>query len=220
MTMAWMLGLVGLTAAGVAAAREPVPAWPDTVLARTQALALLETFNADLLSHPSATLILEQWCADHRLAVAPKIVAVRDNTNKPLPDDGRALLGIDAGEPVMYRRVKLTCGDVVLSEADNWYVPSLLTPAMNHTLETTDEPFGKVVKPLDFRRQTQSAQLLWAPLPAGWEMQPHAQRRTSASLAIPAEVLRHRAVLYSADHRAFSLVVETYTRGLFAFPAP
>lgn len=220
MTMAWMLGLVGLTAAGVAAAREPAPAWPDTVLARTQALALLETFNADLLSHPSATMILEQWCGDHRLAAVPKIVAVRDASEKPLPQDGRALLGIDAGEAVKYRRVKLTCGDLVLSEADNWYVPSLLTPAMNHTLDTTSEPFGKVVKPLGFRRQTQSAQLLWAPLAPGWEMHDGAHAAVSTRLDIPAEVLRHRAVLYTAGNRAFSLVVETYTGDLFAFPAP
>jgi hypothetical protein len=220
MTFAWMLGLVGLTTATVATAREPVPGWPDTVLARTQALALLETFNADLLSHPSATLVLEKWCSDHQLAAVPRIVAVRDASEKPLPEDGRTLLGIDSHETVKYRRVKLTCGALTLSEADNWYVPSLLTPAMNQTLDNTNEPFGKVVKPLGFRRQTQSAQLLWAPLSPGWEMHASAHAAVTGTLDIPAEVLRHRAVLYTASNRAFSLVVETYSGRLFAFPAP
>ena len=42
--------------------------WPDTPIARIEALALVETLNADLLSHDSATLTLDRWCADHRLA--------------------------------------------------------------------------------------------------------------------------------------------------------
>ena len=36
--------------------------------------------------------------------------------------------GIGPDEPVAYRHVRLRCGDHVLSEADNWYVPSRLTP--------------------------------------------------------------------------------------------
>ena len=39
------------------------PAWPDTPLGRTQVLALIETLNADLLSHDSATLTLGRWCS-------------------------------------------------------------------------------------------------------------------------------------------------------------
>jgi len=126
--------------------------WPDTPLARTEALALLQTLNADLLSHPSATLTLEHWCGSHRLAAVAKVVARRDRkTNKPLPEDLRRALGIDAGTPVRYRRVQLTCGDHVLSEADNWYLPARLSAAMNRTLDHSDSPFGKVVAPLHFR---------------------------------------------------------------------
>ena len=46
------------------------------------------------------------------------------------------------------------CGSVVLSEADNWYVPSRLTPEMNRLLDTTDAPFGRVVQAVHFRRRT------------------------------------------------------------------
>ncbi|PSD26806.1 hypothetical protein C7E18_12155, partial [Stenotrophomonas maltophilia] len=31
------------------------------------------------------------------------------------------------------------------SEADNWYLPDHLSPAMNQVLDSTDEPFGRVV---------------------------------------------------------------------------
>jgi chorismate-pyruvate lyase len=186
--------LLGLLVPAAATAAD----WPDTPLARTEALALLQTLNADLLSHPSATLTLERWCGSHQLAAVPKVVAQRDRkTSKPLPDDLRRALGIDAGTPVRYRRVQLACGDHVLSEADNWYLPGRLTAAMNRTLQHSDTPFGKVVAPLHFRRHTLSAQLLWSPLPEGWEMHglPVAGKQP---LVLPHQLLQHRALLEDA----------------------
>ena len=195
------------------------PGWPDTPLARTQALAELQTLNADLLSHPSATLTLERWCATHHLAVEAKVLARRvHGIDKPLPADGRALLGIAANEPVRYRRVQLTCGAVVLSDADNWYVPSRLTAAMNRQLDSTDAPFGKVVQPLHFRRQTLSAELLWSPLPAGWDSGAPLPPSGAAPLRLPEHLLEHRAVLYAQDGRPFSLVVEDYTAAVLTRP--
>ncbi|QWT20129.1 hypothetical protein KPL74_20590 [Bacillus sp. NP157] len=196
-------------------AREP---FRDDVASRTQALALLETLNADLLSHPSATLTLERWCGDHGLAPDAKIVARRvKGEDKPLPEDGRQALGIGPAEPVRYRRVQLACGELVLSEADNWYVPARLTPEMNQILDSTDQPFGKVVQPLHFRRQTVSADLLWSPLPKGWEMGAPLPAAGKGALAIPHELLRHRAVLFNEANQPFSLVVETYTEAVLAF---
>jgi chorismate-pyruvate lyase len=201
--------------AATAQAREP---WTDDVTSRTQALALLQSLNADLLSHPSATLTLERWCGAHALAPEVKIVARRvKGQDKPLPDDERAALGIGPDEPVRYRRVQLACGEHVLSEADNWYVPARLTPEMNQILDSTDQPFGKVVQALHFRRQTISADLLWSPLPAGWEMDAPLPTPHKGALAIPHEVLRHRAVLYTEANQPFSLVVETYTSEVLAF---
>ncbi|MDR6938184.1 MULTISPECIES: UTRA domain-containing protein [unclassified Luteibacter] len=201
--------------AATAQAREP---WKDDVASRTQVLALLQSFNADLLSHPSATLTLERWCGAHGLAPEAKIVAHRiKGQDKPLPDDARETLGIGKDEPVRYRRVQLACGERVLSEADNWYVPARLTPEMNQILDTTDQPFGKVVQALHFRRQTISAELLWSPLPTGWEMDAPLPPARDARLAIPHDVLRHRAVLYTETNQPFSLVVETYTDEVLAF---
>ena len=108
----------------------------------------------------------------------------------------------------------------MLSEADNWYVPSRLTPEMNRQLETTDIAFGRAVQALKFRRRTLSAELLWSPLPQGWEMGAALPDLGAGSLALPAQLLQHRAVLTLPDGTPFSEVVETYTSEVLAFPEP
>jgi hypothetical protein len=198
---------------------EPAPR-PGDFVARLEALALIETLNADLLSHDSATLTLERWCADHRLAEPARIVAERvKDIVRPATADVRAALDVKPDEALGYRRVRLRCGDRVLSEADNWYVPSRLTPEMNRVLETTDTPFGKAVAALHFRRRTLSAELLWSPLPEGWEMAAPPPVALGA-VAVPEHVLEHRAVLSLPDGEPFSEVVETYTGEVLAFPPP
>jgi len=59
--------------------------WQDNFTARVEILALLETLNADLLSHDSATLTLDRWCGDHQLASPAKIIAnlVRGSEKEP-----------------------------------------------------------------------------------------------------------------------------------------
>lgn len=46
---------------------EAPPAWPDTFVARLEALALIQTLNAEILASRSATLTLENWCRDQNL---------------------------------------------------------------------------------------------------------------------------------------------------------
>jgi len=206
------------------------PDWPDDVATRTKALSILQSLNAALLSNPSATQTLQQWCAEQGLAALAEIRAVRDTqTIKPAHGAIRAQLQISADEPVGYRRVQLVCGNHVLSDADNWYVPARLTAAMNHTLDTTDVPFGTAVKDLNFSRKTQQARLLWAPLPPLGQMHelppastprnsPHGQRTSTVTpLDIPVHVLQHTATLYRDDDQPISHLVETYTRALFSF---
>ena len=157
------------------------------------------------------------------MATPAKIVAERvQGDDKPPTDEVRQLLGVSATDPVRYRHVRLHCGEHVLSEADNWYVPSRLSAEMNQQLETSDTPFGKVVQALHFRRQTLSAQLLWSPLPEGWESKPTLPPASNTSLVMPPHVLEHRALLFDQANRPFSLVVETYTSQVIAFvpPAP
>jgi len=194
--------------------------WSESFLARVEALALLQTLNAELLSNDSATLTLEHWCDVHRLASPPQIVAERvPDIDKPASPEQRRELGVTPTELVRYRRVRLRCGTVVLSEADNWYVPGRLSPEMNELLDTTDMPFGKVVQALHFQRHTLSSILLWSPLPEGWEMSPIRTRGRAAALDLPPELLRHRALLTLPDGTPFSEVVETYTANVLGFPA-
>jgi chorismate-pyruvate lyase len=212
----WLATTAGAPAVG------PGP-WPDSFVGRLEALALIESLNADLLAHDSATLTLERWCADHRLADPARIIAERvHGVDQPATPDVRAALDVKSDEPLGYRRVRLKCGERVLSEADNWYVQSRLTPDMNHVLDTTDTPFGKAVAALHFRRHTLAAELLWRPLPQGWEMGAAAAEAEGekGALAAPARVLEHRAVLSTPDGEPFSEVVETYTGEVLAFPPP
>ena len=213
-------GVTLLCASTVAKGASPAqrPNWTGSFVARVEALAVLQTLNADLLSHDSATLTLERWCDVHRLASPPRIVAVRvPDVDKPPTPEQRRDLAITPTDPVRYRRVKLMCGGIVLSEADNWYVPGRLTPEMNKQLDTTDTPFGVVVRGLHFQRHTLSSTLLWLPLPAGWEMNAIAHD-DGADQPMPSKLLEHRAVLTLPDGTPFSEVVETYTDKVLAFP--
>jgi hypothetical protein len=212
--------LLLLLTTAIASAAESAP-WPASFVGRLEALALIESLNADLLAHDSATLTIERWCADHRLADPARIVAERvSGADKPASAEVREALDVRPDEPLFYRRVRLKCGDHVLSEADNWYVPARLTPEMNHLLETTDTPFGKAVAALHFRRHTFSADLLWWPVPKGWDMDAPPAPREAGALTIPNHVLEHRAVLSTPDGEPFSEVVETYTGEVLAFPPP
>ena len=199
----------------------PTLKWPGDFLARVEIVALLETLDAELLSHDSATLTLEHWCAAHRLATPATVTAARatDLDKRPSPEQ-RQELHVSATEPIGYRRVKLSCGPVLLSEADNWYVPSRLTPEMNRILETTDTPFGKVLLPLKFQRHTLSSTMLWSALPEHWEMSPIPIHAHADSLQIPESLLQHTAVLTLPDGTPISEVIETYKSGLLRFPAP
>jgi len=154
--------------------------------------AAVDRLKADLLAGNSATVTLGQWCAAEKLADPPAIRALRDPVAVSPSAETRALLRVGPDEPVRYRRVKLACGSHVLSEADNWYVPSRLTPAMNTALDTGDTPFGAAVKALDFHRRTLDT-------------------RTDAG---PGTVLQVRALLLTPDGTPFSLVVENYGTGL------
>ena len=211
----------GPNAKSVSEARS-VPAWSNDFLARVEALAVLETLNAELLSHDSSTLTLDHWCDAHHLASPAKVIALRDrDVNKEATAEQRKILGVSASEPIRYRRVKLVCGAHVLAEADNWYVPSRLTPDMNHQLDTTDISFGRTVLPLHFQRKTLSAKLLWSPLPEGWEVAGGALSDAGAkTLQVPHAVLEHQAILVLPDGTAISQVIETYTEQVLAFPQP
>lgn len=156
--------------------------------------AEIDRLRTDFAGPASATEILTRRCAELGLAVPPVIRAVREHVpDKPASADTLAQLKASAGEAIRYRRVKLMCGTYVLSEADNWYMPDKLTTGMNEKLDKTDTPFGAVVKPLGFHRQTLDVK------PVSGDT-----------------VLRVRALLITGAGVPFSLVVENYSRELVA----
>lgn len=200
----WVLAL--MVAAPLVLATQASAA--DGYVRRLQAQLLLQTLNAELLSHDSATAVLQSWCD----AYGPgglKIVAQRVlGQDKPPSEAAKAALALRPGQAVGYRRVRLACGDAVLSEADNWYLKERLTPQMNQVLDTSDTPFGAAVRALDFRRRTLSARLLFVALGPGW---PAAAPDDSPLGPLPHEVLQHSAVLTLPSGAPISFVVETYT---------
>lgn len=158
----------------------------------------VEELHQRVLAGRSATATLEAWCAEHGLADKARVRAVRvQGVQRDAPDEVRRALQVEPGTPLRYRRVQLACGQHVLSEADNWYLPSLLTPAMNAVLDGSDEPFGRVVAPLGFQRETLRDETWW---PARGE-------------GTGATVLEIRALLRDSAQRPFSYVIESYLQG-------
>jgi chorismate-pyruvate lyase len=211
---------------GILLAAAPVDvtwaAAPDGFVRRLEALAVLQTLRAELLGHDSSTAVLQAWCEAHG-PPGLKIVAEHDpKADQPPSEAAKKALDLKPGQAVRYRRVKLACGKVVLSEADNWYLPERLTSEMNRTLDTSDAPFGAVVRPLDFRRRFLSAELLWKPLPDGWAKGEGtcSPKACVSPLPIPAHVLQDTAVLATPDGRPFSFVAETYTAAAVEMALP
>lgn len=192
----------------------------EDFVSRLKAALLIERLNADLLSNESATSTLEQWCKTYGLATPPRLIAERvAGMDKTPTDEQRRLLRVSPSDIVRYRRVRLICGKVVLSEADNWYVPGRLTEEMNAQLDRTNIPFGRVVRDLHFQRHTISVTRLWSDvLPAGWETLLGDRAGRVGPTCIPAHLLEHRAVLTLPDGMPFSEVIETYTSHVLALP--
>ncbi|HEY1750864.1 MAG TPA: hypothetical protein VGG29_06355 [Caulobacteraceae bacterium] len=192
---AWAGLLLALCAAGLGA-RAGTRLAPPTV---GDAQALTARLAADLAAEPSATAVLQRWCARQSLADPPRIVAKRDLAHdKPATAAVRGLLRAAPDEPIRYRKVALACGRHLLSRADNWYRPDRLTAQMNAELDSTDHPFGAVVRPLDFHRESLEAKVLLQP----------------GALRVPAAIIRNKALLETPDGTPFSLVVETYSKAI------
>ncbi len=158
--------------------------------------------EVELLSHDSATLVLEDWCRTHHISVPPSLSAeALDEGLKPPPPKVMAWLEANPQTPIHHRRVALRCGPSVLSIADNWYRADALTSSMLNTLATTRTPFGKVVKPLGFHRQLLHLRPLWI-----------LDRDPPSREQLPSDYLFEiTALLRDQLGRPFSVVIERYT---------
>ena len=144
--------------------------------------------NSRLLAAKSATATLEQWCAEKHLADPALIRAVRDpKASRRLSLTERRRIGLGVHARVRYRRVRLMCGGHLMSEAENWYVPGRLTPAINALLDGSETPFGTAIRELAPTRRTLGVEWLHG-----------------------ANLFRHRALVLDRDGRVLAEVVETY----------
>lgn len=194
----WLLGaaLLGLTAPAAAGQL----ALPDAA-ARQRTQSLMTQIDAQLRASTSATLTLERWCADHHMATPAQVTVERDrNASHRASAAQRALLDVTPGTPLGYRKVRLVCGTHVLSEAENWYVPSRLTAAMNHALDESDTPYGKVIRPLDPHRKTLADRPGWSPLAAPLR----------ATAPCDATLFSHEALVLDGSGKPLALVAEHY----------
>ena len=164
---------------------------------RAKAAALLEALNASAAASSQCDHGARALVPGARYAARSPVLAqlVHGGVKAPSSDQ-RHRLAVDLEEPVRHRHVRLACAGRVLSQADNWYVPGRLTPAMNQILDRSDTPFGRAVRNMPFRRQVLAVERLWV---------------TTASPP-PSWVLRHRALLIRADGAPISEVLETYSR--------
>jgi chorismate-pyruvate lyase len=154
----------------------------------------LAAFEANLASHASATQALQQWCEARGIApgAAIRVEFVR-GADAVAPAELRTILGVGPHDVLGYRHVRLACGDTVLSDAHNWFVPARLTLEMNRQLSETQVPFGRIAASLNFTRE---------PLSAARRGDP----------GCPADAIStHRARLVLPDGHPLAYVVECYT---------
>ncbi len=156
-----------------------------------QDAAPLDVFAAELAAGPTATVVLQRRCGSD--------VPVRAEVDRALsvsPDaEQRAKLKVGADATLGYRRVRLVCGDRLLSVAENWFVPDRLTPEMQRTLAETDRPYGAVIAALSPRRVPLASLRLW-----------------DGEGPAPEAVLRIDALVETGEGVPLALVSETYQR--------
>lgn len=143
-----------------------------------------------LASGRSASVILKAECA--RLAPGQSLRSIALDTASPpqIPYISQRLK-VTRLDAFKLRHVSIRCGEIELSNAWNWYVPSRLSAEMNKRLNTSETPFGLAVKNLAFTRRVEHG---FAPtLPPGM-------------------ILQQRALLLRGhDHMPFAFVLENYT---------
>jgi uncharacterized protein YjiS (DUF1127 family) len=193
---------------------QPVPAPP------AKAAALVRELSDHLLHASTATEALHAWCAAHGLSAGP-ITAVKQDPDRRRYADDDVLdeLRPARHERIAYRCVRLVRGLVVLSEADNWFIPERLPPEVRRALETTDMPFGAAVARLRPSRRTYFVRFpeLSIASEAGSDGGP-------AGLSPSMPILEHKAVVLDQNRQPLSVVCERYCAGLLSgaetrFPA-
>jgi uncharacterized protein YjiS (DUF1127 family)/chorismate-pyruvate lyase len=183
---------------------QPVPATP------AKAAALVRELSDHLLHASTATEALHTWCAARGLSAGPITALKRNPDQRRYPDDDMLdELRPERHERIAYRCVRLVRGQVVLSEADNWFIPDRLPPEVRDLLEATDVPFGAAVARLQPSRRTYFVR--FAELSAAGEV---GTGGSPAGLSPSMPILEHKAVVLDRNRQPLSVVSERYCAAL------
>jgi uncharacterized protein YjiS (DUF1127 family) len=188
------------------AGNQPVPAPPS------KAAALVRELSDHLLHASTATEALHAWCVAHGISAGP-ITAVkqRPDRRRYADDDVLDELRPERHERIAYRCVRLVRGLVVLSEADNWFIPERLPPEVRSALAATDMPFGAAIARLRPSRRTYSVRFP--------ELSTASEAGTGgcpAGLSPSTPILEHKAVVLDQNRQPLSVVSERYCAALLS----
>jgi chorismate-pyruvate lyase len=155
--------------------------------------AQVSSLERDLAAQPSATAVLTAVC-QRRFGPTALPIRAEQVHGGPMAVPSALAQRLDPGldQPVVLRHVRLMCGETVLSEAYNWYLPMRLPVEVARLLETTDTPFGKALAIHGFTRKR-----LWS-------------KRGRAAECPAGTVLSQSAVLELPERGPVSLVIECY----------
>jgi hypothetical protein len=198
------------------------PAHQGNIFHAVVVTTLINDFMTLLRNNASATAALEQWCESRLQAFGSpaqaRVIAECDRlATKPLNAVSRARLEVSPTEPINFRHVRLCCLGRTLLEADNWYVPSRLTQAMNYSLETTDMPFGRVVRTLNFNRTILNSNRLLSTHATDPTNRDQQQARREQNIDSET-VVEDQALIRRSDGVVISFVIESYKHDLLTFP--
>jgi uncharacterized protein YjiS (DUF1127 family) len=185
---------------------QPVPTTPAKIA------ALVRELSDHLLHASTATEALHAWCAARGLSAGPIIAVKQDPDQRRYPDDDMLdELRPERHERIAYRCVRLVRGPVVLSEADNWFIPDRLPPEVRDVLEATDMPFGAAVARLQPSRRTYFVR--FAELGTGREA---GTGGSPAGLSPSMPILEHKAVVLDRNGQPLAVVSERYCAALLS----
>ena len=113
--------------------------------------ATRESLHAALLAADSATAVLESFFG---------AITVQRRDLPPSPNPGLSeRLRLAADDMLRHRAVWLLAGGDILSQAELWYVANRLPADRVQKLDTSDTPFGRIMKPLGLKRIVLEARL-------------------------------------------------------------
>ncbi|WP_434628335.1 hypothetical protein [Chromobacterium sp. CV08] len=188
------------------------PGWEDTALIRLKAFLLLQGFNSILLSTPCLTDALQAWCRNFRIVPQPRIMLKHDKTAfHPAPAFAKRQLRLTNGEVLHHCRIAVTCANLTLASVDHWYSPERIS---NHQIGIESSLTATLQTSL--HRELLESKILWSMLPS--HLDPIKKNHCPRRLRIPRRILQHYSVSYGADNQPYSLALETYMNGIFAFP--